>query len=538
MAERKRRVEDEETNYAMLLDFATVHDGFHFAIGGYTDERHRNGIIQRLTAEAADAGVQVIAIDLHRVTTPDPVLLTLCREALEANAADPRRKALSVIGLERHLSFAEGGGRDQRSDFLPTANFQRDAFPKYCPAPLIVWAHPLARNAIALVAPDLWHWRNGTFFFDTLRPDGAPPRQAEMLEALIPRPEHPDHYQPTDDAAKRLALLRELLKPDADPPATGERRCYILLDLADCLERAADYPGAKAAADEALGIAQGLNDARLQASAWHQLGRVAHSNGDYGEALRLWRDEALPRYRALGDRRNAAAAQSMIAAVLQRQGDWPEARRLLREEVLPVWREMKDDSALAIDLGKLANILMAEGKHEEALELIRQEQTPLLERLRDQRGLAQAAYDSAHILYRLRRHDEALLSLREQALPGARQVGDRQGEAAALGLMALILHGQGQSAEALRLLRDEVLPLPTKMGDARGVAATQINIAAILLATDPQVHGGEARALLTAARAYFAAQNTLPQLQQIDAMLAEIGPPPDGAAAFTHLAKD
>lgn len=513
-------LDDEALEYRQLRRFIT-RDGFHFAIGGYTDERHRNEIIARLTADAADAGVQVIEIDLHQVTTPDPVLLTLCREALEANAADPRRKALSVIGLERHLSYAEGGGRETRTDFLPTANFQRDAFPKYCPAPLIVWAHPLARNAIALVAPDLWHWRNGTFFFDTLRPDGAAPRQAEMLAALIPRPDGPNHYQPTEDAAKRIALLQELLKPNADPPATGERRCYILLDLAGALENAADYPGAKTAAEEARGIAQGLNDPRLQAGAWFQLGRIAHREGDYGEALRLWRDEALPRAIALGDRRNAAAAQSMIADALQLQGDRTEARRLLQQEVLPVWRELKDDSALATGLGKLANILIAEGKYEEALELIRGEQTPLLERLHDRRGLARAAYDSAGILYRLQRHDEALSLLRDQTLPGARHVGDRQGEAAALGLIGLILHAQGQSAESLRLQRDKVLSLLTEIGDARGVAMTQMNLANILLDTDPQVHGGEARALLSAARAYFAAQNLLPELQRIDAMLAQ-----------------
>ncbi|HRJ61671.1 MAG TPA: hypothetical protein PKZ99_10890, partial [Azospirillaceae bacterium] len=141
-------VQDEELNYVMLLDFVTVEQGFHLAVGGYSDERHRNHVIKRLKADAEDAGVLLVELDLYKVTEPDPVLLFLCREALEAVAADPRPKALSVIGLERHLSYSEGGGREKRTDLLPTANFHRDAFPKRCPVPLILWASPLARVAL------------------------------------------------------------------------------------------------------------------------------------------------------------------------------------------------------------------------------------------------------------------------------------------------------------------------------------------------------------------------------------------------------
>lgn len=515
-------VQDEELQYAMLLDFITVEQGFHLAVGGYTDERHRNEVIQRLKADAEDAGVQLVELDLYKVTEPDPVLLFLCREALEAVAADPRPKALSVIGLERHLSYSEGGGREKRTDLLPTANFHRDAFPKRCPVPLILWANPLARVALMMVAPDLWHWRNGTFFFDAKKADGKPAKHAELIEAMIPRAKYRSLYLPKADGEKRIALLRELLKPDADPPAEDERRCYLLLDLADALEKAADYPGAEAAATEALEIAEGLRDERLQATAWFRLGRLAHANGAYGAALKIWREQSLPRWERLGDRRNAASDQSMIADTLIRTGALAEARSLLQDHVLPVLREFKDDVSLAVEIGRLAQILIREQKYIEALALLQDEQAPLLRKAGDQRGLAGVAYDSASILYRLHRYDEALQALTEETLPGARDVGDRQGEAAALGLLGLILEAQGRTAEALRLQREEVLPLQQAVGGASGVAATRFNIAVVLLSLDPIANREEARGHLCAARAYLAEQN-LPELQQVDAMLAEHG---------------
>jgi tetratricopeptide (TPR) repeat protein len=513
---------DEDVHYAMLLDFVTVEQGFHFAVGGYTDERHRNEVIKRLKADAEDAGVQLVELDLYKVTEQDPVLLTLCREALEAAADDPRPKALSVIGVERHLSYQEGGGREKRTDLLPTANFQRDAFPRRCPAPLIVWANPLARNALMMVAPDLWHWRNGTFFFDTAREDGKPARHADLIAAMLPRAKDPDLYLSKADGEKRIALLRELLKADADPPATGERRCYILLDLAGALERAADYPGAETAAGEALGIAESLGDERLQANAWFQLGRLALAGGTYDAALRIWREEVLQRWERLGDRRNATATRSMIADTLIYLGELAEARSLLQDHVLPVSRELKDDVDLTANLSKLVQVLILEEKYAEALTLLQDERAPLLRKTGDQQGAAQAAHQSAQILYRLHRYDEAAQALTEDALPGARHVGDRQGEAAALGLLGLILEAQGRSAEALRLQLEEVLPLQQAIGSARGVAITRFNIALTLLSLDPIADREEARTHLCAARAYCAEQN-LPELQHIDAMLAEHG---------------
>lgn len=522
-------VQDEELHYAMLLDFITVEQGFHLAVGGYADERHRNDVIKRLKADAEDAGVQLVELDLYKVTEPDPVLLFLCREALEAVAADPRPKALSVIGLERHLSYQEGGGREKRTDLLPTANFHRDAFPKRCPVPLILWANPLARVALMMVAPDLWHWRNGTFFFDAKKADGKPAKHAELIEAMLPRAENPNFMLPKADGEKRIALLRELLKPDADPPAEGERRCYLLLDLADALEKAADYPGAEAAAKEALGIAEGLRDERIQANVWFRLGCVAYHNGDYGTALRIWREEALSRREKLGDRRNAAAVRSMIVSALTFSGEFGEARRLLQDHVLPVWREFKEDSSIAICLHSLADILIYEEKYDEALALLQGEQAPLLRKIGDRRGLAGAAHQSARILGHLGRYDEAVGALTSEALPGFRHVGDRQGEGAVLGLLGLILLAQGRGAEALRLLREEVFPLVKAIGDARGVSATHFNIALALLSLDPQANREEARTHLCAARAYLAEQN-LPELQQVDAMLAEHGLTCDAAA--------
>jgi tetratricopeptide (TPR) repeat protein len=513
---------DEDLHYAMLLDFVTVEQGFHFAVGGYTDERHRNEVIKRLKADADAAGVQLVELDLYKVTEQDPVLLTLCREALEAAADDPRPKALSVIGVERHLSYSEGGGREKRTDLLPTANFQRDAFPKRCPALLIVWANPLARVALMMVAPDLWHWRNGTFFFDTAREDGKPAKHADLIAAMLPRAENPNFMLPKADGEKRIALLRELLKPDADPPAQGERRCYLLLDLADVLETVADYPRAEAAVGEALGIAQSLGDERLQANAWFRLGRLAFANGAYDAALKIWRDMVLPCEEKLGDRRNATATRSMIAEALIYTGKLAEAQSLLQNHVLPIWREFKDDVRLAVNLGKLAEILIGEEKYAEALALLQNEQAPLLRKAGDRRGLAQAAYQSAQILYRLRRYNDAAQALTEETLPGARHVGDRQGEAAALGLLGLILEAQGRSAEALRLQREEVLPSLQAIGDARSIAGTHFNIALALLSLDPIANREEAREHLCAARAYCAEQN-LPELQHIDAMLAEHG---------------
>jgi non-specific serine/threonine protein kinase len=117
----------------------------------------------------------------------------------------------------------------------------------------------------------------------------------------------------------------------------------------------------------------------------HNLGRVAHYQGDFERAAALY-DESLAIRRALGDRHGAAWSLNSSGVLARDRGD-DERARALYEESLALFRALGDTWGVGLVLNNLARIARDLEDWERAAALCA-ESLALFQDLRDQHGVA------------------------------------------------------------------------------------------------------------------------------------------------------
>ncbi|WP_448203632.1 tetratricopeptide repeat protein [Azospirillum sp. sgz302134] len=457
---------DRALEYALLRAFLKERVGFQFGVAVIDDDSARAEAIAALTAELAADGIEWLTIDL-RDLPDDAVLLAEIRRRLAA--IDGRPAAVGVVGIEWHLDIGNGGVRDgdKPSPLLADANFQRDAFPEHCPAPLVLWVTSLALPAISRLAPDLWHWRAATFDLCTDSPDLP---VVEKLNRLVPRPDEEWQAQLKEDALRRVALLRRMLEEIGSDG--GERRARLLIEFADVTERVGDYGASLLAAEEALAIARQLGDGRLTANAEGRAARILAHQGKPEGALALFQ-EALGIYESLGDVRSRAVTLGSIAWLKANRGEVEEALAL-HQEALGVYEELGDVRSRAVTLGDIARLKADRGAVEEALAL-HQEELGVYEELGDVRSRAVTLGDIARLKADRGAVEEAL-ALHQEELGVYEELGDVRSRAVTLGDIARLKANHGAVEEALAL-HQEALGIYEELGDVQMRALTLGSIA-------------------------------------------------------------
>jgi hypothetical protein len=150
---------DENTlNLLELAVFVEEANGFRLGLATYDVPETRDTYLQRLAEAVADRPVHLTQLDLSRSTGEESLLKRL-REHLESHPApEGKHPAIMVVGLEAAIDFRRtpDGHQARGGPLLHNANLQRDAFPRLCPAPLVLWLSPFATTAFAQAAPDLW----------------------------------------------------------------------------------------------------------------------------------------------------------------------------------------------------------------------------------------------------------------------------------------------------------------------------------------------------------------------------------------------
>ncbi len=450
----------------LLREFLKERAGFQFAVAIIDDDQERDALIGDLTARLAEGGVTLRTVDLRRMPD-DVVLLDAIRDALAATGDGPA--AIGVVGVERHMDVGSGGGRRQATSLLADANFQRDAFPRLCPVPLVLWMTSLALPAIARVAPDLWHWRAATFDLCDDSPDTP---WADHLDRLVPRTVENWQAQPKEELHRRIHLLRQLL---VEIGSDGkERRARLLIELADATERVGDYPASMTAAREAMGIATTMEDQALRAHAQGRLAGVLSKIGAIDEALAL-HTEQVEIYETLGDERARAVALGDIARLKAGRGEVAEALRL-HEEALSVYESLGDVRSRAVTLGDIARLKADRGEVAEALRL-HEEALSVYESFGDVRSRAVRLGDIARLKADRGEVAEAL-RLHEEKLSICESLGDVRSRAVTLVDIARLKADRGEVAEALRL-HEEALSVYKSLGDVRSRAVTLGGIACL-----------------------------------------------------------
>ena len=125
--------------------------------------------IDRLSADQRPHCLLVSRLDLSGAAREVTLLKALRQHLAETEVPEGWRHAVMLVELERLLDYRRIGAEPGALAVLQDANLQRDAFPRVCPVPVVVWLSPIATSVFAQAAPDLWHWRVATFDFTWTR---------------------------------------------------------------------------------------------------------------------------------------------------------------------------------------------------------------------------------------------------------------------------------------------------------------------------------------------------------------------------------
>ncbi len=275
-----------------------------------------------------------------------------------------------------------------------------------------------------------------------------------------------------------LAALQELAEALAD----DGRRAEVGLRQAHYAETTGDYPGAIAAARQAIELARAVGAGRLEAAGHLQWGRVLWRQGQH-DAARLRLGQALDIVAtAAGEPVDAgslgawraleADCRRTLGNISLYQGDYASAQAHY-EQALALYREDDDrvgESALLNNLGSLAanrgDYASARDYYEQTLRLKREIGDRQSEGL-VLNNLGSAATNLGDYA--------AARAYFEQALHAYRAVGDRRAEATTLNNLGVVSVHQGEYPRAQGYL-EQALDLRRELGDRQGESSTLDNL--------------------------------------------------------------
>ena len=186
-----------------------------------------------------------------------------------------------------------------------------------------------------------------------------------------------DHYR---EGQERIAQALVIL--GADVPSSARARALNAAGFMSWMR--GDYAPARALFEEALTIANQLDDPVQTAMSTRNLGLVYSRERDYPTA-RDYLEKSVSLWRELGIKSQAGWALPFLADVVMYQGDVEQAKALY-EESAALMREQKDKIVLAYPLRRLAYVALKSEDHDRATALC-QESLALNSQVGDKRGL-------------------------------------------------------------------------------------------------------------------------------------------------------
>ncbi len=426
---------DENTlNILELAVFVEDSAGFRLGLATYDVPETRDTYLQRLAEAVAARPVHLTQLDLTRSSGEESLLKRL-REHLQTHPApNGKQPAVMVVGLEAAIDFRRtpDGHQARGGPLLHNANLQRDAFARLCPAPVVLWLSPFATTAFAQAAPDLWHWRSGSFTFT-----GSPEARRRLERELIATPLLEMGRLATERKRERLGLLRDLLAElemaeDRETPGNQNRRAAILQEIGLTCGSISEIEAARGSFDEAVRLYREIGDRRGEGNALGNLGLAYADLGQVERAIDYY-EQALVIAREIGDRRGEGNALGNLGLAY---ADLGQVERAIDsyEKHLAIAREIGDRRGEGNALGNLGSAYARLGQVERAIDYY------------------------------------------EQALVIAREIGDRRGEGNALGNLGLAYADLGQMERAIGIL-EQALRIGQEIKDPRIIQITSDSLA-------------------------------------------------------------
>ena len=211
-----RRMREISASWRLFLEVAP---GFRLGLATYDVPETRETYLRELADAVADRPIHLTRLDLSRSSDEDLLLHRLQDHLLANPVPQGKHPAVMVTGLESAIDFHQVPVLEtfRGGPLLRNANVQRDAFSRLCPIPIVLWLNPWGYRAFSQTAPDLWHWRTGTFAF-TGPPEG--PARYESFSITIPFDTRDRLPRGTKD--ERVGMLQDLIREleNAEDPET------------------------------------------------------------------------------------------------------------------------------------------------------------------------------------------------------------------------------------------------------------------------------------------------------------------------------
>ncbi|MCI0711335.1 MAG: tetratricopeptide repeat protein [Chloroflexi bacterium] len=324
-------------------------------------------------------------------------------------------------------------------------------------------------------------------------------RVAQVIEQVYPDDENYyevllDHWHRAGDldreihylnpVAERLIMIsadyihaEKLLERGLNMLANDDvRRGSLLSWQAQSYQSRGDYLRSKAAAQQALQLAERFDMKHDIARSLRTLGMLAYHEAEYGLATDYFQ-RSLQIYRVINDQVGIGRGLGSLGNLAYLQRDYTHARDYVQQS-LDISRTVNDQHSIAFNLITLGRVAVDEGEHELATQYF-QQSLDISKATRDLVNIAlnlDSLGTSAHY-----RGEYALAQEHyKQSLALFREIGNKEGEASSLGNLGGAAYAQGNYVLAQEYFQQS-LDLSQAIGEEVATMITQGNLGFVFL---------------------------------------------------------
>lgn len=303
------------------------------------------------------------------------------------------------------------------------------------------------------------------------------------------------HWKRLGEAYDIVQVYRQSLQRYREERIEGGDLFRVLNSLGLVMENVGRLEGARTLQEEALALAERLEDPSAIARAAGDLGLICYFQGKRAQAMEYYQLQYTI-CEQLEDEVGLAPVLSRMAAIHFWRAEYDSARSLTMRR-LEISNRINDRRGIAMCYGGLASICHNQGETDRAREHF-ERQLEITREIGDRR-LTTLTLGNLGVVYEaLNEHERAEGAYQEQ-LRIAEEIGDRMGVASAIGHMADAWRNAGRVEEALPAYRRQLV-MAKEIGDPGAILSAYRGITSILNAQDSPEIGEVARDWLQAAR--------------------------------------
>jgi CHAT domain-containing protein len=226
--------------------------------------------------------------------------------------------------------------------------------------------------------------------------------------------------------------------------------------------------------NRAVKLARQTGNQATEASALNNIGKIYNDMAEWQKALEYYL-QALPLFRALGNKRNEGITLNNIGVAYDRAGEHDKGLEYLQQS-LPLSRTSGNKDTEAYTLSNIGNAYRSSGEYQKALSYYSQAQT--LQKETGNRAQEAETLDSIGVVYAAAGQPQKALQNHEQALQIVRSTSNPRREAISLNNLGHAHMVLGQSDKALEDFNAS-LTIFRGMGDLHNAATSLEGIARV-----------------------------------------------------------